>query len=130
MDVLNLIEELKKHHSLFRKLGGHAKAAGFSLADGITPDILSACLNQFCSLTEDMLHQKKWIDMQLPFQYISESLIKELELLEPFGFMNERPVFAERNVKVNRISVLGKRTMLKLQLENETDFVSRQPLRI
>lgn len=124
VDVYNMIQELRKHEELFEKLGGHAKAVGFSLKGGVTAEELSGKLNRSCELTEEMLEEKKWIDMQLPFQYVTEEFVKELEQLEPFGIKNERPVFAERNVKVHRVIVLGKNNnVLKLQMENEAGFL-------
>ena len=124
VDVYNMIEELRKDADLFKKLGGHAKASGFSLNMGVTAEILSERINKRCELTEEMLQEKKWIDMQLPFQYVSDDFIQELELLEPFGLKNERPLFAERNIKVHKVIVLGKNNnVLKLQMENEAGFI-------
>ena len=124
VDVYNMIEELRKDSDLFKKLGGHAKAAGFSLNDDVSADVLSDRINARCSLTEEMLQEKKWIDIQLPFQYVSEDFINELDLLEPYGLKNERPVFAERNIKVHKVIVLGKNNnVLKLQMENEDGFI-------
>lgn len=34
--------------------------------------------------------------MQLPLAYVTEELIEELELLEPFGKGNTKPLFAEK----------------------------------
>ncbi len=45
------------------------------------------------------------IDMQLPFPYVTEELIEELELLEPFGKGNTKPLFAERNCKSTQSAV-------------------------
>ena len=124
VDVYNMIEELRKDSYLFKKLGGHAKAAGFSLNDDVSADVLSDRINARCGLTEEMLQEKKWIDIQLPFQYASEDFIHELDLLEPYGLKNERPVFAERNIKVHKVIVLGKNNnVLKLQMENEDGFI-------
>ena len=124
VDVYNMIEELRKDSDLFKKLGGHAKAAGFSLNYDVNADVLSDRINARCSLTEEMLQEKKWIDIQLPFQYVSEDFINELDLLEPYGLKNERPVFAERNIKVHKVIVLGKNNnVLKLQMENEDGFI-------
>lgn len=123
VDIYPMIDELRKHESLFRKLGGHAKAAGFTLAEGISPEDVSRELNASCSLTEEMLVEKKWIDMQLPFQYISEAFVQELSLLEPFGIRNEKPVFAEKDIHVKNIFVFGKNNnVLKLELVNSEGY--------
>ncbi len=122
--VYPMIEELRKHKELFSKLGGHAKAAGFTLAEGVFPDQVADELNRDCSLTEEMLQEKKWIDIQLPFPYVTEDFIQELDLLEPFGLGNEPPVFAEKDVRVRKVFVLGKNNnVLKLELEDQNGYV-------
>ena len=42
-------------------------------------------INELCELTSQDLMPKVSIDMQLPLAYVTEELIEELELLEPFG---------------------------------------------
>ena len=57
------------------------------------------------------------IDMQLPLTYVTEELIEELELLEPFGKGNTKPLFAEKNLKVQNLRVIGKnQNVLKFQV--------------
>ena len=66
------------------------------------------------------LAEKIWVDMELPFKYVSESFVNELQLLQPFGLGNERPLFARRNVLIRKLFVLGKnQNVLKLLLEDE-----------
>lgn len=120
VEAYPMITELKKHAELFEKLGGHAKAAGFTLKSDITPEQLSAELNAACTQTEEELCEKKWIDMELPFRYVTEGFVEELKRLEPFGLKNERPLFAAKNVLVKQVSVLGKENhVLKMNLESE-----------
>mgnify|MGYP000623995230 FL=1 len=45
-------------------------------------------------LTEEDFCEKVSIDMQMPLQYVTEELVEELELLEPFGKGNTKPVFS------------------------------------
>jgi single-stranded-DNA-specific exonuclease len=80
-------------------------------------------LNDSDGISEDMLIRKIWIDVPLPFEYISESLIEQLELLEPFGMGNEKPVFAEKCSKVISIKIFGKnRNVISLNLENTSGY--------
>ena len=73
-----------------------------------------------CKLTEEELTEKISIDIVLPFGLVTERVLEELTLLEPFGTGNEKPVFAERNLKVKKAMILGKNAnVLKLQVENE-----------
>ena len=57
----------------------------------------------------------------MPFSYISESFIAELDLLEPFGNGNEKPSFALKNVYIHEKRVFGKdRNVVKLILEDDS----------
>ena len=122
-DSYNLIGALQQIPDVFQKYGGHAKACGFTLkmkgTEEETVENLSALLNANCFLSEKDLDRVIWADMQLPVKYINEFFVKELEKLEPFGMNNEKPLFAERNLKVNSAAIIGKNNnVLKMNLED------------
>ena len=72
-------------------------------------------------MTEQDLIPKVSIDMQLPLAYVTEELIEELELLEPFGKGNTKPLFAEKNLKVQNLRIIGKnQNVLKFQVLDQT----------
>jgi len=118
IDQYNMYEELTKCKDLLLKFGGHPMAAGLSLEDSqIEP--FRAALNQYATLTEEDFIPKVSIDILLPLGYLSEELVAELELLEPFGKGNTKPIFAEKNLKIRRANILGKNAnVLKLQVVN------------
>ncbi len=119
IESYHMYEELNKCKSVLTKFGGHRLAAGVSLEEEDV-DVLRNMLNENATLTEEDLTEKVSIDMQLPFQYISEQLIDELELLEPFGKGNTKPVFVEKNIEVLRGTILGKnRNVMKMQVCDE-----------
>lgn len=107
IESYNMIEELSKCRNLLLKLGGHPMAAGLSL-ERERVDEFRKQLNENATLTEEDLAPKVTIDILLPFGYISEELVQELKLLEPFGKGNERPLFAEKNVKIKLAYLIGK----------------------
>ena len=92
IEEYNMFEEISKHKELLLAFGGHPMAAGLSL-DVSHIDEFRNRLNTQESLTEDDLTPKVYIDMHLPLDYISFSLIEELEKLEPFGKGNPKPLF-------------------------------------
>lgn len=122
VESYNMIEALNNNAHLFNKYGGHAKAAGFTLNADVTAQMVLDALNQNCDIKEEDLEEKKWIDMQLPFQYISENFINELDRLEPFGQNNDKPVFAEKDIKVNSFYMSRNCNCIKLFLENKNGF--------
>ena len=103
----HMFEELCKVGELFTKFGGHPMAAGMSLPKENLQK-LRRQLNENCTLTEDDMVEKISIDIAMPIQYISESFINELKVLEPFGNGNSKPLFAERDFHVLQSQVLGK----------------------
>ncbi|WP_167955951.1 single-stranded-DNA-specific exonuclease RecJ [Anaerosporobacter faecicola] len=119
IEQYNMFEELTTCKQYLDKFGGHPMAAGLSLKEeNIEP--LRQALNETTQLTEEDLINKVSIDVLLPLGYVKEDLVEELELLEPFGKGNEKPVFAERNLVVKKADILGKnRNTLKLKVENQ-----------
>lgn len=110
---------LEEVSELLIKFGGHPMAAGLTLRREDLP-LLEQKLNENARLTEEQLTEKLWIDLALPFSYVTEALVEELELLEPFGQGNEKPVFAQKNTEIRSMRVLGKnRNVVKLLLCGE-----------
>ena len=109
-----MYERLTECKHLLTRFGGHKLAAGLSLKEQ-NIEILRQTLNEKSNLSEDDLLEKVSIDMQLPLGYISEELVNSLELLEPFGKGNPKPMFAEKDITIVRKQVIGQnRNMLKL----------------
>lgn len=112
----HMYEKLSRVGNLLIKFGGHAMAAGLSLAE----DRLQAfdeALNVDAGLSIADLTEKICIDVPMPISYISASLIRQLAVLEPCGNGNEKPIFADRGLMARRAFYIGRgRKMLKLQL--------------
>lgn len=107
IEAYSMFEEMVKCGDLFEKFGGHPMAAGFSLKRERIPEMRRR-LNESCSLSEEDLIPKVVIDVPMPFHYITESLVQELSVLEPFGKGNEKPQFAQKNVRLLRARKIGK----------------------
>lgn len=118
IETYQMFQRLNDCAEFLDRFGGHPMAAGLSLQENQLEPFRCA-LNERCGLTDKDLVQKVWIDMVLPFEYVDLPLIREIEQLEPFGKGNPKPVFAERNVEVLNIRVVGKnRNVLRLSLRN------------
>ncbi len=84
-----------KHY--FTKFGGHAMAAGLSMREEDIPHFRRE-LNEKCRLQDTDFIPRVHIDVPMPLTYGNEKLADELELLEPFGVGNPKPLFAQKNV--------------------------------
>lgn len=116
IDAYPMSERLAEVAPLLTKFGGHPLAAGFSLPrENI--DRFRRALNEKCTLVSSELVDKLWIDVPMPVSYVTEELIREFDRLEPFGKGNEKPCFAEKNLRILEARVLGKgRNVVRLQL--------------
>lgn len=114
----HMFEALNEVKDLMVKFGGHPMAAGMTLEEK-NIEQLRIRLNENAKLTEEDLTRKILIDVPMPLDYIHEALIAQLELLEPFGKENPKPVFAEKNLLILSARRLGvKKNVLKLRLQN------------
>ena len=103
----HMYEEMNKIGDVFTKYGGHDMAAGFSLNEDKLEEFRTR-INENCTLTDTDFEEKVKIDVVMPVSYVTEKLIEDVRLLEPFGTGNEKPVFAERNVMFLSASYMGK----------------------
>lgn len=123
VEAYSMFEELQKCAELFLNFGGHPMAAGCSLKKEHVEE-LRRRLNEQARLTEEDLTEKIVIDVPMPIGYVTEKLIEELSYLEPFGKGNEKPVFAEKNVRFLGARVVGQSgRVVKLRLQNTAGAV-------
>lgn len=119
IEEYSMYEELCKCREYFTKFGGHPMAAGISLQEE-NVDAFRTAINEYCELTEEDFIPKIKIDIAMPAAYPTMELVRELELLEPFGKGNVKPQFADRNLTIARAYVVGKnQNVLKLNLRTE-----------
>lgn len=120
IEAYSMYEELNRCRTLLTKFGGHRQAAGLSMRKENLEEFRQE-LNRRTSLTEADLYEKVVIDMEMPFSCVTEAFVQELEILEPFGKGNTKPVFAARNVEVLNAKVVGKnKNVVKMNLRDET----------
>lgn len=119
----SMYEKLCECKEYLLKFGGHPMAAGLSLEEEQVEPFRRR-INELCGLTQEDLVEKVTIDVPMPIHYIRKELIQELAVLEPFGKGNEKPVFAQKGLKIVRSRVLGKnRNVVKLQLADEAGYI-------
>ena len=119
IETYSMFDEMVKCQDLFLKFGGHPMAAGLSLP-GDKVEEFRRRINEACTLTEEDFVEKVMIDVPMPIDYITEDLIGQLSLLEPFGKGNTKPLFAERDLKIQTCSILGKnKNVVKMTVWNQ-----------
>ena len=124
IEAYHMFHALVEVKDLLLKFGGHPMAAGFSLEESDIGEFRRR-LNENAEdrLTEDDFIPRVWIDAAMPFEYVTEELIGDLERLEPFGQGNEKPQFAQKSMTVRSVRVMGRnRNVVRLSLANERGF--------
>lgn len=117
IESYHMFQKLSEVKDQMLKFGGHPMAAGLSLLEE-NIDEFRRELNERSGLTEEDFKAKLWIDVPMPIDYINERLVEELKILEPFGQGNEKPLFAQKQVRIRSCRVIGKnKNVVKLVLE-------------
>ena len=116
IETYHMFKELVKCKDLLSKFGGHPMAAGLSLPEE-NIEAFRRALNKKCTLTQEDMMEKVLIDVPMPISYVTLPLIRQLSLLEPFGKGNNKPVFAEKNIKITQCRIFGKnKNVVKMKL--------------
>lgn len=119
IESYHIYEEMTKCRHFFTKYGGHKMAAGLSMREEDV-EAFRKEINALCTLTDDDLQERVHIDVPLPVSKVSFDFVEELELLEPFGTGNEKPVFAQKDLLFLSARVLGKTgNVIKFTVQDE-----------
>lgn len=102
----HMFEALVECKELLSKFGGHKMAAGLSLPEDNVNAFRSA-LNEKCNLTQEDFISKVLIDVPMPLSYVNKTFVRELEILEPHGVGNPKPLFARKDVHIVSAKKLG-----------------------
>ncbi len=94
----HMYEAMTQVKQYFTKFGGHAMAAGLNMKEGDIGDFRRD-LNANCRLGPEDFIPKVHIDVPMPLEYADGKIADELELLEPFGVGNPKPLFAQKNLR-------------------------------
>jgi single-stranded-DNA-specific exonuclease len=103
LDIFNL---LKKEEALFIKFGGHKAAAGLSMPkENLRAfiDNMNASLKEVPAIVRTRMD---FYDLDIDASEINPQLMRDLDLLEPFGMGNEKPKFRIKGVKLESFDLL------------------------
>ena len=108
---------LSMFSSLFDDYGGHSKAAGFSLSPGNAKLFVQQAEGYASSMEETSAETTEMIiDADIPEAFMTESLWRLSDLLEPFGQENERVRFYIRGAEITDLRPVSSSRMLSFGL--------------
>ena len=94
------------------KGGGHAKACGFTLREDQIPDFKAYLYEETKNIS---INNEKYFESLIDLNVINDNLLKDLELLSPFGQKNPEPIFKVENVKIDILQIFkNKHAKLKI----------------
>ena len=116
----HMYEAMTQVKQYFTKFGGHAMAAGLSMREEDV-EAFRRDLNQNCGLGPEDFIPRVHIDVPMPIDYGDMGLAEELELLEPFGVGNPKPLFAQKDLLFLTGHKMGaNQTCARYQVRTET----------
>ncbi|PIP15757.1 MAG: hypothetical protein COX46_05030 [bacterium (Candidatus Ratteibacteria) CG23_combo_of_CG06-09_8_20_14_all_48_7] len=119
----NLFEAVQASRSLLINYGGHHKAVGVTLSlqnmEAFRKSLLGFAKDR---IMPETLKEKVRIEALLPLAEVTPELVREMEMLVPYGQDNPAPILASLNLEVQKYSrVVGNRH-LKLWLRQGNVF--------
>ncbi len=99
----HLFDALSSCEGVLEGFGGHAQAVGLTIAEKNIP-LLREKINAFAfeHLSVGALKRPVAVDMELKLSELTGSFLEELELLEPHGMGNPRPVFQSDGLELRQ----------------------------
>lgn len=114
---------LKSCSDLLIQYGGHKQAAGLTLkSDNLDSFVLAIDTLVADALRNEDISGAMLIDAEIPLRDVTFPFLQSLSGLEPFGFGNEEPLFASRNLEVLNPRIVGK-NHLKMKLRDASSTI-------
>ena len=103
LDIFNL---LKKEEHLFTKFGGHKAAAGLSMPKENLQEFIFNINQSLKEIPAIVRTRLDFYDLDIEASEITPQLMRDLELLEPYGMGNEKPKFRIKGVKLDSFDLM------------------------
>lgn len=120
----NLFGALEDSADLLEKFGGHELAAGLTIkSENI--EAFRKKINEYAKVNSEKVNRVPEIslDAQIKVTYITLDTVHDINRLQPFGVNNPTPVFAVRNIKIHRISVMSEGKHLRMTLFKDGKYL-------
>jgi single-stranded-DNA-specific exonuclease len=118
-DLLNILQRCSH---LLEGLGGHKKAAGFSITRDNSEQFKEAVAEAAESLVSKERERILELEAIIDMKDLNGKLLNDLKLLEPYGEANPQPLFLMREVSVQAPKIVGN-NHLKFQAFKENTVV-------
>lgn len=113
IEAYSMFDEMNRCSGLFEKFGGHTMAAGFTLKtenghEEEAVENMRRSMNEACRLRDEDMLPIVYIDAVMDPSLLSVNLVKELDMLGPFGNGNTKPHLAMKHLELLSVRSIGK----------------------
>ncbi len=114
---IHLVKALESASEFLLEFGGHEQAAGFSVEEHQIPSLRKK-LNEHCSgnYSPETFLKSIDVDLEIKFTDLTPQFLKEIQLLEPFGIGNPKPVFLTRSLQIKTTQTKKTKSYAKIQV--------------
>ena len=119
IEAYNIYKEVFEIKDMLESFGGHPMACGLSIKKDKV-DEFRKILNEKSKLSNEDFENIINIDAQIPIEKLSLEFAEKLDRLEPFGKDNPKAKFADKNLYVKNLNMIGnnKNTMKMILNKN------------
>ncbi|MBQ1249625.1 MAG: single-stranded-DNA-specific exonuclease RecJ, partial [Selenomonadales bacterium] len=105
----DILDALKAGQDILTKFGGHKQAAGLGI-EASKIDEFRIRMNEYAKdyADDDIWRPQVKIDAVIAPTEVDEQLVRSLDMLEPFGMGNPRPLFACESMPIQSLAKIGK----------------------
>ncbi len=120
----NIFEGLQSCQEYLVTFGGHPMAAGLSIERIKVTDFANR-INSLCELSNDDMEAIYRIDCQLSPVEANLTLARQLNLLAPYGKGNTKPLFADKGLSIEKITLVGRdEKVMRLLLRDQKGWLA------
>ena len=125
IDGVNLFDLLTTNKAHLKYFGGHSQAAGMT-TDADQFENFKAAMMEAASVYHPVVNQPPnlTVDIELNVDEVTERLVEEFDLLQPFGMDNEEPVVKIATAVISQFRLIGSdknHVKLTVQHKNKRD---------
>ena len=115
----SLYDILTKCKDSLIQFGGHELAAGLSIEEDKIDEFTNKFDEVVASSIKEEIKQIVNVDERITFRNLNVSLLKDINVLKPFGQANKEPQFLYKNLKIQSIRTIKEDKHLKLTLKDD-----------
>lgn len=124
IETYNIYKEVLKFKENLESFGGHPMACGLSININNIDDLRNF-LNNNSTLTKAQKQKTINIDKAIDISKLSLEFAESLNKLTPFGKDFEKPIFADKNVDIAQVAMIGKdKKTMKLSLHKNGVYIN------